>query len=216
MRDRFGPGGGKIYWAGASGSPSCGLGWFQHRNPQTGLETPVGIALDVDGGKIYWTDAGGIKSRHGYSPAADWRFQHRPHHRSKNPRYPSASELRKPSARSPDWMRLRLLSVAWTDGGKIYWTNEDRGVSSVRTWTVLKTLVTGLIEPFGIARCGWGKIFWTGPYEIQRANLDGSNIKTLVTGVTSLGIADVAGGQYTGRKRISWMSQARVKSSVRT
>jgi len=54
-------------------------------------------------------------------------------------------------------------------------------------------LVSGLNVPFGIALdLGAGKMYWTDAFtdKIQRANLDGSDVEDLVTGlVAPTGIA---------------------------
>jgi hypothetical protein len=69
----------------------------------------------------------------------------------------------------------------WTDSftAKIQRANLDG--------TSIEDLVTGLVDPFGIALdVAAGKMYWTdvGTGKIQRANLDGSSVEDLVTGLS--------------------------------
>ena len=146
----------------------------------TGLEAPIGIALDVAGGKMYWTD-----------PPAD-KIQ-----RSNL----DGSDVETLVTRGLEIPIGIALDVA---GGKMYWT--DNGTDKIQRSNLdgsgVETLVaTGLSNPRGIALDAvGGKMYWTdkGTDKIQRSNLDGSSVEDLVT--TGLrnpqGIAlDVAGGK---------------------
>ena len=146
----------------------------------TGVEAPIGIALDVAGGKMYWTD-----------PPAD-RIQ-----RSNL----DGSGVETLVTRGLEIPIGIALDVA---GGKMYWT--DNGTDKIQRSNLdgsgVEDLVTrGLSNPRGIALdAAGGKMYWTdkGTDKIQRSNLDGSSVEDLVT--TGLrnpqGIAlDVAGGK---------------------
>ena len=93
------------------------------------------------------------------------------------------------------------------DGGKIYWTDQDRYPPRISRANLdgsgIEHLVTtGLHEPYDIALDPTGgKMYWTDythpTSKIQRANLDGSDVEDLATGVTisEAGLAlDLAGG----------------------
>ena len=83
----------------------------------------------------------------------------------------------------------------------IYWT--DAGTNTIQRARLDGThvedlLPQGLIEPYGIAvAVGGGKLYWTDwEVGIQRANLDGSGVETLVREARPNGIAvDAAGGK---------------------
>ena len=102
--------------------------------------------------------------------------------------------------------------------GRMYWTDVNEspsGTGAIQRANLdgsnIETLITGLEIPVGIALdVDEGKIYWTdagsvgvfgdkipGTGKVQRANLDGSNIETLVTELeTPVGIAlDVGGGK---------------------
>ena len=146
----------------------------------TGLEAPIGIALDVAGGKMYWTD-----------PPAD-RIQR------SNLDGSGVETLVTTGLEIPIGIALDVA------GGKMYWT--DNGTEKIQRSNLdgsgVETLVaTGLSNPRGVALdAAGGKMYWTdkGTDKIQRSNLDGSSVEDLVT--TGLrnpqGIAlDVAGGK---------------------
>ena len=146
----------------------------------TGLEAPIGIALDVAGGKMYWTD-----------PPAD-RIQR------SNLDGSNVENLVTTGLEIPVGIALDVA------GGKMYWT--DNGTDKIQRSNLdgsgVETLVaTGLSNPRGIALdAAGGKMYWTdkGTDKIQRSNLDGSSVETLVaTGLRNpQGIAlDVAGGK---------------------
>ena len=82
----------------------------------------------------------------------------------------------------------------------------------------IEDLVTGLDYPFGLALDVVGsKMYWTGSGnagKIQRANLDGSNIETLIIGVDSGGLAlDMAGGKIYWTEDGWWIRRANLDGS---
>ena len=145
------------------------------------LPSPHDIAVDVAGGHIYWTDV-------------------------------STDSIQRANIDGSNVQTLtesgRSLGIALdVAGGHIYWTNSS--VGSIERANLngadMQTLVTGLSGPQGVALdVARGKMYWTDwdatTDRIQRANLDGTNIETLIpTGsglLTPGGIAlDVAGGK---------------------
>ena len=83
----------------------------------------------------------------------------------------------------------------------IFWTDEGnlKIETATLTGTGIKDVVTtGLTAPAGVAvDVAGGKIYWTNADKIQRGNLDGSSVETLVTGQSdAFGIAlDLATGK---------------------
>ena len=168
-----------MYWADTSINKiqRVNLDGSNTKDLLTGVEIPIGIALDVVGGKMYWTDRGaGAVQRANLDG--------------------SNTETLVTGLETPIGI---VLDVA---GGKMYWT--DRGAGAVQRANLdgsnTETLVTGVRGTEGIVLdVAGGKMYWTNgiTYKIQRADLDGSNTETLVTGLeTPVSIAlDVAGGK---------------------
>ena len=127
----------------------------------TGLEAPLGIALDIAGGKMYWTDTGTGKIQRANLDGSNIEDL--------------VTGLETPSGIA--------LDVA---GGKMYWTDvwTEKIQRANLDGSNIEDLVTGLRAPRGIALdIAGGKMYWidSGTDKIQRANLDGSNIEDLVT-----------------------------------
>ena len=162
------------------------------RDIVTGLDGPWDIVLDVAGGKMYWIDSDKIQSANlDGSNVQDL-----------------VTEL--------DRISGLALDIA---GGKIYWTNSKGNASGkwdpgkIR-WADLdgsnvEDIVTGLDRISGLALdVAAGKIYWKNsiwnvpkgkwdPGEIQSADLDGSNVRDIVTGLYGAGdiALDVASGK---------------------
>ena len=172
--------GGKMYWTNAVSYKiqRANLDGSNIETLITGLETPVGIALDGDGGKIYWTDRdAGVVQRANLDG--------------------SNVETLITGVRGSEGIALDVI------GGKICWADAGSdvpGTGKIQRANLdgsnIETLITGLETPVGIALDGdRGKIYWTdagsvdaltgdkipGTGAVQRANLDGSNIETIVT-----------------------------------
>ena len=164
----------------------------------SGLALPLGIALDVAGGKMYWTDPGTSKVQRANLDGS------------------AVEDLftRLDCSRGPADPQCRPTGIALdVAGGKMYWT--DSAISKVQRanldGSAVEDLVTRLdcrrvptdvqCSPEGMALdVAGGKMYWvdSGTSKVQRANLDGSAVKDLVTSGLSLprGIAlDVAGGK---------------------
>ena len=211
---------GKIYWtdSGTGGDNPLQDDKIQRANLdgsnvetlltfQNQLRLPRGIALDVAAGKMYWTDSVTDSIRRANFDGSDIELVI-------DTRTIGGQSLPGP-ATTPRDITLDLTS----DPPKMYWV--DAGRANVDNGKIQRAnldgsspeaLVTsGLVNPQGIALdVAGGKMYWTdsgtgGPNalqddKIQRANLDGSNVETLLTFQNQLrvprGIAlDVAGGK---------------------
>ena len=146
----------------------------------TGLDVPVGLALDVSGGKLYWTDFGTRKIQRSNLDGS------------------GVEDLVTTGLDVPVDLALDV------SGGKLYWT--DFGTDKIQRSNldgsgVEDLVTTGLESPYSLALdVSGGKLYWTdaGTQKIQRSNLDGSGVEDLVTTglVTPWGLAlDVSGGK---------------------
>ena len=172
----------QMYWtdAGTDKIQRANLDGTNIQDIVTGLNTPWGIAVDVQGGKIYWADAGTDKIQRANLDGTN------------------IQDLVTTGLDSPWGIALDVQD------GKIYWT--DLGTDKIQRANLDGTniqdiVTTGLDSPDGIALDIAGrKIYWTdfGTDKIQRANFDGTNIQDIVTtGLDSpWGIAlDMQGGK---------------------
>ena len=176
--------GGKMYWTnfGTDKIQCANLDGSNVRDLVTqGLDSPFGIALDVAGGKMYWTDLDTDKIQRANLDGSN------------------VEDLVTQGLSAPSGIALDVA------GGKMYWTdlNTDKIQCANLDGSNVEDLVTqGLDSPFSIALdIAGGKMYWThmdwNPAterftngKIQRANLDGSNIEDLITGLNILyGIA---------------------------
>lgn len=175
------PSANKMYWVN---SPEGSAGKIQRADLNgsdiqdivTGLVNPHGIALDLDGGKVYWTAPGPAES-----PGCIWRADLD----GSNPEEvvaPVAGE--NPAAIAID-----------SDAGKMYWIvypfpgenppctirRADLDGSGAQDLVTFGSGVAGLaLDTAG------GKMYWTNLLQskIERANLNGSNVETVVGGLT--------------------------------
>jgi hypothetical protein len=128
-------------------------------------QEPLGIALDVAGGKMYWTDREGVKRAN-----LDG----------------SGSELlTKEPARGFCALDLSARRIYWAD-----WPSGTIKSAAMTPEPTVTNVVTKQPAPFGVAvdHAG-GKLYWLEldlnkkkreKDEIRRANLDGSEVQTLV------------------------------------
>ena len=110
-------------------------------------------------------------------------------------------------------MFLFLLVVVWSSSevvsevasqSVIYWTAPRRidtvQLTNLRNLNVQSIINTGLKGPFDIALdTQRGKIYWTVAGKIQRANLDGTNARNIITGVyypSDIALDVIAGKVY--------------------
>jgi hypothetical protein len=172
--------GGRIYWtdSGTQKIQRANLDGSAVEDLVTGISELTGIALDIAGGKMYW--AYGVL----IGPPDD-KIQ-------RANLDGSGVEDLITGLRDPAGIALDLA------GGKIYWTNSGTGPSTaaIKRTNILdgsddENIITGLNDPTGIVLdVTAGKIYFTDPGSstIHCANLDGSNIETLVTGINPNGI----------------------------
>ena len=138
----------------------------------------IGIALDVDGSKIYWAD-----SRWGTLQRADLDGQ-------------NIEILFNPIVRRPHGIALHWDKMYWTDDWKGTIQRADLDGQN------LEVLISGLNSPRDIALLAEDKIYWTeaevtrrirkyrvepDTWKIQSADLDGSNVEEVLTGLSHLG-----------------------------
>ena len=130
----------------------------------SGLNTPVGLAVDLSAGKMYWTDSGTQKIRRADLDGSN------------------VEDLITSGLDTPVWLALDV------SGGKMYWT--DWGTDRIRRADLdgsnVESLVVagGLNSPAGLVLdVSGGKMYWTDSSadKIQRADLDGSNVEDLIT-----------------------------------
>ena len=129
----------------------------------TGLQTPLGLALDAAAGKLYWTDSGADKIQRTELDGTE------------------VEDLVTSGLQIP-----RGLAVD-AAGGKLYWS--DNGSDKIQRSNldgsdVEDLVTTGLGTPRGLALDpAAGKLYWadSSTDRIQRANLDGTEVEDLVT-----------------------------------
>ncbi len=163
--------------------------------------TPVDIVLDTTSGKMYWTEA---------SPA-DFMI--------------GRANL---DGTDVGYMIEGLISPSGialdTDGGKIYWTDIGSGKiqrANLDGNLIEDLVVDGVITPMDLALdVGGGKLYWTeaspADFMISRANLDGTNVEGLVTGLSNpSGIAlDLSNGKiYWADRSASKIQRANLDGS---
>lgn len=142
----------------------------------TGLSQPVSIDLDIGSGKMYWAEQGGGGS-----------FK-RANLDGSNVETLISSGFTFPSGIDVDHINQKIYLTDFGTG-KISKANLDG--------TGLTDIVTGQGSPFGVdVDLENNKVYWTGFSFVRRANLDGSNVETvLTTGLTNpLGIGVDPGG----------------------
>lgn len=159
----------KIYWTGASMNDAFGKIWRSNIDGSSMEDLVLSgdawfVTLDVSGGKMYWTDQGsrGIKFANlDGSGVTDLV--------TTPPLFPADIALD-------------------TGDGKMYLTNGGHNKiqrANLDGSEVTDLITTGLSGPSGIALdVAGGKMYWTDSYSIKRANLDGSEMETVVTGLS--------------------------------
>ena len=194
--------GGKIYWT--DGKRGSDVDRIRRANLDgSNIETLVfsktgllSLALDVDGGKIYWTDLNNIRRANLDGSNIETIITGLSH-------------------RSPD---LALDA----DRGKIYWINYDIRRANL-DGSNIETIITedeldydpsdwSATSGSGLALdVNGGKIYWTDSVgRLRRANLDGSNIETLLYSLSNPSnlILD------RGRGKIYWANNKRSDTHI--
>ena len=188
---------GKMYWTDWGTGPDLGTAKIQRVNLDgsniedvvIGLDKPFGLALDVAGGKVYWTDTFAAKIQRANLDGSN-------------------IETLALVTASPWGLALDLYGdkMYWTGGAKIQRANLDG--SNIETLVTTEEDEVGISGDLALDVAG-GKMYWTGsrgirgrtewPAGISRANLDGSNVETLVAGlVPSSLVLDLSGVESGG------------------
>ena len=199
------------------------------QNVIKGLDWPEGIALDLSAGKIYWTGWDGPEwRRNGNS-----KIQRANFNGTNIETLVTGDEF----VKSNITLDLTAGKMYW-----VHWTGEGpggrRGGNTLQRANLdgsnVETLVRDLYNPRDIALdISRGKIYWTdagidagidtgGTGKIQRANLDGTNIENVLTGLhTPIDIAlDFSGGKmywtdwYTGKVQCANFDGSNLKDLV--
>ena len=160
--------GGKMYWADIFKIQRANLDGSTVEllyESCHGLIAPQGVALDITGGKIYWTDSGTDKIQRGNMDGTTF----------------PAEDLVATGLSLPGSIALDLVNLP----NKMYWM--DSGLNLIRRANLDGTNIQGvagpnLNDPFGLdLDTAGGKIYWTeATPAIDRANLDGTEVETLV------------------------------------
>ena len=158
-------GGKKLYWANSRGRiQRSDLNGKQIRTVIQNLDYPSNIALDVAGGKLYWTEASGRIRRANLNGKSIQNIA----------------------------SALDSLSGLAISSNKVYWTE----VTSEHSGKIGRANLNGSnfgtlarlqSAPLNVATDSVGKkLYWTGSGgNIRCANLNGKNIKKVVSGVTT-------------------------------
>ena len=164
----------KIYWADVV-TGKVQRANFDGSNVQDiviGLNKPWDIALDVANEKIYWTDRDADKIQRANFDGTN------------------IQDIVTAGLEDPSYIALDIVGekIYWTDTGKVQRANFDGS-------NVEGIITAGLEDPRDIALdVAGGKMYWTHAEwsaaldaytngKVQRANLDGSNVEDIVTGL---------------------------------
>lgn len=187
---------GRLYWCNRDGF-TLARSRLDGTEPEiliTGLQNPVGMALDVDKGLFYFSDKNAQTIQRASMAGAPGSLAGR-----------KDIEILFSGLTRPIDLALDL------GRGKIYWTDRDEGTvhrapigipagKTAANRGDVETLVRGLNTPIGIALdLKAGKMYWTegGSGAVGRADLDGTGKETLVPGKAGsfgTGITFVAAG----------------------
>ena len=216
-------GGEKVYWTAQVGASSGAINSanLDGSNPETLttiLAVPMGISVDVAGSKLYWTNSRGrIQSANLDGSGIRNVLQN-----LSNPTdlvvsngfiywTEDGNTIRRVNISGQKVTRdvaanLETVGGIAVGGGKVYWTEATSASAGTvnganLNGTNFETLATLLAAPMGISVDTAGsKLYWTNSRgRVQRANLDGSGIRNVVTGLISPSKL-VTGGANTATK----------------
>jgi hypothetical protein len=97
--------------------------------------------------------------------------------------------------------------------GTMYWTHRDEGVYyAARDGSDVKLLVPAKMADGLAVDAARGVLYWTisdsGPNKVQKANLDGTDVRDLITGLSATG--DLALNAETGTLYVSLMNEGKI------
>ncbi len=209
----------KLYWAESTGKVRrADLNGANTESVITGLETPEGFSAGALPELIY-TETGTVVG----SPAIYWADRQTDAIRRVNVNNLSVENI---ITNVPDASALALDLTR----GQIYWTETDTG--KIRRANLngsnVQDLITGLTGPLSIALdLVSGKIYWTNQNwdrftgaitasTIQRANLNGSNVQDIVTGlgtVEGIALNTATGKVYWTDSEVGTIQRANLNGS---
>jgi len=143
----------------------------------TGLDNPAGLAVDTENGKLYWTDsqANTISRSDLDGSNAETLIS-------------ASSDVDAPVAIQVDRQNDMIY---WANGGDEGSSNGSLGRANL-DGTGAELILTARANPIGVALdVNGGKVYWAerGAGEVLRADLDGSNEETIVSGTFPLGLS---------------------------
>ena len=192
--------GGQIYWIELDSGriQRANLDGTNVETLLTGLENPVDLAVDADGDQIYWVEG---ELWNICAPLADGCG---PWDRSDGRIRRADLDGTNVETLRPEEMRAPKGVALDTNGGKIYWTDywyiggfqpwlasEDISFAGTIRWADLDGGNAEVLLPPPstggpsniVLDVGEGQIYWIDTGAIHRADWDGTNIETLLTGL---------------------------------
>ena len=163
---------GKVYWtdSGTGKISRANLDGSGAEDLITGLDSPQGIALDIDGGKMYWVETGTAPGKISRANLDGTVVE---------------ALVTTDCCTETSYIELDV------PGGKMYWTSPGEGKvkRADLDGTDAEDIVVGENRPLGIAvDSGAQKVYWTFLFgAIRRADLDGSGVELVRSGHIALG-----------------------------
>lgn len=147
---------GKIYRANTDGS--------EFEDFRVGLDSPIGMAIDYSGNKLYWSTSNSIQRTDLSSTDVN-----------------AKEDFVIGQANDPEGVAIHAPS------GKLFWGNYDGGIWSKNLDGSNETLIIADIETGSMAvindRIYYDEYVASGDIRIKSADLDGTNITTIATGI---------------------------------
>ncbi len=182
--------GGKIYRANLDGS--------EFEDFRSGLDAPIGMAIDYVGNQIYWTTSNSIQRTD-----------------LENTDVNAKEDFATGQDNDPEGVAIHAAT------SKVYWGNYNGGIWSKNLDGTGETLVLADIETGSMAvfedRIYYDEYVASGDIRIKSAALDGTNITTIATGigrvVYGIGFDATANKIYWGDRATDAMMRANLDGS---
>lgn len=165
---------------------------------RSGLDAPIGMAIDYEGNMLYWTTGNGIQRTDLASTDVEAR-----------------EDFVTGQANDPEGVAIHAPS------GKVYWGNYDGGIWSKNSDGSNEALIIPDIEAGSMTvindRIYFDEYVASGDVRIKSAALDGTNITTIATGigrvVYGIGYDAAANKIYWGDRTTDAMMRANLDGS---